>query len=212
MTTHDQAIANAARTFLETSPRYLVCPENWERMLGYLENSNLDPTAVASFQTAFGALNAEGKLKLKDVDPAPEPELTDADFERMSAEDFKRLVVLPEHQARQKEPVREVDPLAKKFWDANPDYRPSAYNAGVLIDWLFERQIEPTLENLNTALEQCEGRLEVSDAAVEALPADIYRKVVVEPEFRERQSKLPPPKPSERPFGVRSWSEWIHSR
>jgi hypothetical protein len=212
MTTNNQAIANAAKTFLETCPRYVVCPENWKRMLAYLENSNLNPTAVASFQTAFDALNAEGKLKLKDLDPVPQPELTEADFERMSAEDFKRLVVIPEHEARQKKTPRKVDPLAKEFWDAHKDCAPNAYNAGILVDWLFERQLEPTLENLNTAFEQCEGRLEVSDAVLESLPADVYRKVVVEPEFQERQSKLPPPKPTERPFGVRSWSEWIHLR
>ena len=53
--------------------------------------------------------------------------------------------------------------------------------------------------------------LELSDAAIEQMPSHLYKKYV-EQEFRERQSKQPQPKPSERPFGVRSWSEWVHNR
>jgi hypothetical protein len=191
------------------TPQYQLCPENSGQMIAYLqEHPELDVTEVSSYQQAFNALNSQGKIKLQEP-PRSEPE---PDLESMSAAEYKRRVVVPEWQSRQKpksEPSEEERTLKHLF--ESQGLAASAYNTKLVADFMNTRGLDYSVANLETAIEHLRGSLEVSDAVVERLPADVDRKVVVEPEFRERQSKQPTPK-RDRPFGVKSWSSYIHSR
>jgi hypothetical protein len=206
----DLAAKSAAVTFTELNPQYVICPENSALMLTEIQRlvdeKGADPCAVTTYQQAFSTLNAEGKLKLQEP-PRSEPE---PDLERMSAAEFKRRVVLPEWQSRQKkaEPPSEEHKTLQTLFESH-GLALSPYNLKLVTGFMNARGLEYSVANLETAIEHL--NLEVSDAVVESLPADVYRKVVVEPEFRERQSKEPTPQP-DRPFGVKSWSSYIHNR
>lgn len=206
----DLAAKSAAVVFTELTPQYVVCPENSVLMLTEIErlvNENGDdPCAVSTYLQAFSTLNAAGKLKLQDS-PRSEPE---PDLEHMSAAEYKRRVVVPEWQSRQKktEPPSEEQKTLQTLFESH-GLALSPYNLKLVTEFMNRRGLEYSVSNLETAIEHL--NLEVSDAVVESLPADVYRKVVVEPEFRERQSKEPTPQP-DRPFGVKSWSSYIHNR
>jgi hypothetical protein len=146
----NQAMKNAARAFTELHPEYITCPENLEPMMDYLvEHPDLDKTAVASYEEAFRA--TRDKLRLKNLPPL-EPTTTDADFERLSADEYKTRVVIPEFQKLNQS--GEPSPMDDAFWGAHTLIARSAYNPRLLFEWLTAQQLKPSLANLHTAYEQ----------------------------------------------------------
>jgi hypothetical protein len=132
----------------------------------------------------------------------------------MSAEEFKRAVVIPAFQKQKNKPKpSEIDVMLKDLFESR-GFRDSLKNRAAVNQYLRENNVvDFSLEDLSRAVETLGDclTLELSDKAIEEMPSHIYKKHV-EQEFRERQQKQPQPQPGERPFGVRSWSEWIHSK
>jgi hypothetical protein len=86
----------AALCFKELVPEYIVCPENWQLMLAELRKREEASCDVKSYLGAFTA--CRNKLKLRnpeEIEPV-EKLLTEADLEKMPAEEFRRRVVIPE--------------------------------------------------------------------------------------------------------------------
>ena len=174
-----------------------------------VEHPDLDKTAVASYEEAFRA--TRDKLRLKKLPPL-EPTTTDADFERLSADEYKTRVVIPEFQKLNQS--GEPSPMDDAFWGAHPLIARSAYNARLLFEWLTAQQLKPSLANLHTAYEQIasgwgNARLVLSERAIEEMPCSEYRGYV-EREFRKNHSNQTPQQ-SNKPLGV-SWSRWINER
>ncbi len=190
---------DAALAFMAAEPAFIAIPENSKAIVEYLENHpELPPIEIASYQQAFRACH--DRLRFE---------------HQMSAEEFKRAVVIPAWQKKQqdKPKLSEIDVTLKDLFESR-GFRDSLKNRAAVNQYLRENNVEDfSLENLSRAVETLGDclTLELSDAAIEQMPSDIYRKHI-EQEFRERQAKQPTPQPSERPFGVRSWSEWIHSK
>jgi hypothetical protein len=87
-------------------------------------------------------------------------------------------------------------------------------NRAAANQYMREHYLEDySFENLTHAIETLSDHLglELSKAAIEEMASHLYKKHV-EQGFKEWQAKQPEPKPSEGPFGVRSWSEWVHNK
>ena len=190
---------DAALRFMESEPAFIAIPENSKVVVQYLEDHpELEPTAISSYQQAFQA--CRDRLRLE---------------HNLSADEYRRVVVIPAWRKRQepKPQPSEIDLMLKELFESR-GFRDSLKNRAAVNQYLRENAVDDvSLEILSRAVETLGDclALELSDAAIEHMPSHIYRKVV-EQEFRERQQKQPQPQPSERPFGVRSWSEWIHSK
>jgi hypothetical protein len=193
---------DAALAFMAAEPAFIAIPENSPIIVEYFENHpELSPTEIAHYQQAFHA--CRDRLRFE---------------HQMSAQEYKTAVVLPIFQRRQQEKPQpsETDILLKEIFEAH-GFRDSLSNRAKVGRYMKDHNIDDFspnyLEHLGHAIETVSEYpgLEPSDAAIAVMPSDTYRKYV-EQEFRERQAKQPQPKPSERPFGVRSWSEWVHNR
>jgi hypothetical protein len=189
----------AALEFMAWKPEFIAIPENSKVIVQYLgSHPELDPTAVASYEQAFAA--CRDRLRFE---------------HQMSAEEFKHAVVIPAFQKKQQDRPQpsEVDLMLKDLFESR-GFADSLKNRAAVNQYLRENNVEDfSLEDLSRAVETLGDclTLELSDKAIEEMPSHIYKKHV-EQEFRERQQKQPQPQPGERPFGVRSWSEWIHSK
>jgi len=202
----DLAAKNAAQTFMELTPAYLPCPENLEAIIKWFKaHPSADPTEVRYFQSAFSELCAEGKLKM----PEPtEPQLTDADYKTMSADEFRKRIVEPQFAELKRKTKPEVDTFAGEFWAAHPDVAPSKKNSAILLNWLFHRDLTPTQGNLHTAYESTFGQMEPSDLAISRMSSDEFKKRIVDPEFQEIESKRPK-RERKFPIGVR-YTRFLH--
>jgi hypothetical protein len=202
----DIAAKNAAQTFAELTPAYLPCPENLEAIVKWFKaHPDADPTEVNSFQSAFSQLSAEGKLKM----PEPtEPELTDADYKTMSADEFRKRIVEPQFAEQKRKAKPDVDPFAGEFWAAHPDVAPSKKNSAILLNWLFRRDLAPTQGNLHVAYESTSSQMEPSDLAISRMSSDEFKRRIIDPEFREIESKRPKPE-RKFPMGVR-YTRYLH--
>ena len=199
----DLAFKNAAVAFTELHPEYIVCAENSAVIMQWLlENPDVDRSSVSAYQQAFEAVR--GSLRLREAEPVPEPPL---DPERMSSEDYKNLIVIPEFSQRNKP----LDPLVRDFFASHKHIRMCSHNWSTIIDWLYDRQLEPSQANLHTAAEACwvSPGLEVSDKYLDSLPSEELKKLA-EAEFREMHANDPAPQ-SIKPLGV-SWSRWKNER
>ena len=190
---------DAALAFMAAEPMFIAIPDNSKVIVDYLANHpDLDPTAISSYQQAFRICH--DRLRFE---------------HQMSADEFKKAVVIPawKRQHQQKVQPSKIDLTLKDLFESR-GFRDSLKNRAAVNQYLREQAVEDfSLENLAHAVESLGDCLvlELSDAAIEQMPSDTYKKHV-EREFRDRLAKLPEPQPSERPFGVRSWSEWIHSK
>jgi hypothetical protein len=190
---------DAALAFMAAEPAFIAIPENSKVIVEYLENHpELQPTEIVSYQQAFRA--CRDRLRFE---------------HQMSAEEFKQAVVIPACQKRQHDKPKpsEIDVMLKELFESH-GFRDSVKNRAAVNQYMRDHDVEDfSLSNLAKAVEALGDclALELSDAAIEQMPSHIYKKVV-EQEFLGRQQKQPQPQPSERPFGVRSWSEWIHSK
>jgi hypothetical protein len=186
----------AALEFMTRKPEFIAIPENSKVIVQYLEShSELDPTAVASYEQAFAAC----RYRLR--------------FEhQMSAEEFKTVVVIPAFQKKQQDRPQpsEVDLMLKDLFESR-GLADCVKNRAAINQYMREHAIDVSLESLAHAIESVSEYpgLEPSDAAIAAMPSHEYRKVV-EREFHERQSKRPPTT-SDKPWGV-NWSNWINNR
>ncbi|MFY9560298.1 MAG: hypothetical protein WAQ52_08710 [Terriglobales bacterium] len=99
--------------------------------------------------------------------------------------------------------------LCVGFFSAHPELPMIQEVWNILVDWIADHKLTVSRSNLETAFRVNQSKIEKT---IDSLPAAAYRERVVEPEFKRRKSAEPKPRESERPFGVRSWSEWIHSR
>jgi len=190
---------DAALEFMAQRPEFIAIPSNSKIIVEYLQNHpELEPTEINSYHQAFRACHDSLRFE-----------------HQMSAEEFKQAVVIPAWQKRQRDKPKpsEVDVMLKEIFESR-GFRDSVKNRAAVNQYLREQNIEDfSLEDLGRAVETLGDclTLELSEDAIERMPSHIYKKVV-EQEFRDRQAKQPQPQPSERPFGVRSWSEWIHSK
>jgi hypothetical protein len=196
--TRNKLAVDAALAFMAAEPAFIAIPQNSKVIVQYLESHpELDPTAVASYEQAFTACH--DRLRFE---------------HQMSAEEFKHAVVIPAFQKQKNKPKpSEIDVMLKDLFESR-GFRDSLKNRAAVNQYLRENNVEDfSLEDLSRAVETLGDclTLELSDKAIEEMPSHIYKKHV-EQEFRERQQKQPQPQPGERPFGVRSWSEWIHSK
>jgi hypothetical protein len=133
----------------------------------------------------------------------------------MSAEEYKRAVVIPAWKKKQQDKPQpsEIDLTLKELFESR-GFRDPVKNRAAVNQYVREHNLEDySLENLAHAIETLSDHLglELSEAAIEEMPSHLYKKHV-EQEFKGWQAKQPEPKPSERPFGVRSWSEWVHNK
>jgi len=189
---------DAALAFMAAEPAFIAIPTNSKVIVEYLESHpELEPIETASYHQAFR--ECHDRLRFE---------------HQMSAEEFKQAVVIPTFRKQQQKPQPSKSDLTLKDLFESRGFRDSVKNRAAVNQYLRENNVEDySLENLSRAVETLGNclALELSDAAIEHMPSHIYKKVV-EQEFRERQQKQPQPQPSERPFGVRSWSEWIHNK
>jgi hypothetical protein len=193
---------DAALAFMAAEPAFIAIPENSRIIVEYFENHpELSPTEIAHYQQAFHA--CRDRLRFE---------------HQMSASEYKNVVVIPAWKKKQQDKPQpnEIDLMLKELFEAR-GFRDSLSNRAKVGRYMKDRNIDEYspdyLENLGHAIETVSEYpgLEPSDAAIAAMPSHEYRKIV-EREFKERQAKQPQPKSSERPFGVRSWSEWVHNR
>jgi hypothetical protein len=186
----------AALEFMAWKPEFIAIPENSKVIVQYLgSHPELDPTAVASYEQAFAA--CRDRLRFE---------------HQMSAEEFKRAVVIPAFQKKQQHRPQpsEVDLMLKDLFESR-GFADSIKNRATLNQYMREHDLDYSLGNLGHAIETVSEHpgLEPSDAAIAVMPSHEYRKIV-EQEFRERESKRPP-KANEKPWGV-NWSSWINNR
>jgi hypothetical protein len=197
------ACRNAAVAFTELHPEFVVCPENSALILQWLvENPDADKSSVSAYEQAFEAMR--DSLRLREPEPTPEPA---PDPEKMDAETFKQTILIPEFSQRSKP----LDPLVGDFFKSHPHIRMCSRNWSTIIDWLYERQIEPSQANLHTAADACwiSSGLEVSDSYLDSLSSAELKRLA-EAEFRQMHANDPAPQ-SAKPIGV-SWSRWHHDR
>ena len=141
----------------------------------------------------------------------PEPterQLTEADYKTMSADEFRERIVEPQFAEQKRKAKPEIDPFAGEFWAAHPDVSPSKKNSAILLNWLFRRDLAPTQGNLHTAYESTSGQMEPSDLAISRMSSDEFKKRIVDPEFREIESKRPR-RERKFPIGVR-YTRYLH--
>jgi hypothetical protein len=193
---------DAALAFMAAEPTFIAIPDNSKVMVEYFENHpELQPTEITSYQQAFRA--CRDRLRFE---------------HQMSAAEFKQAVVITAWRKRQepKPQPSETDVMLKELFESH-GFRDSLSNRAKVGRYMKDHEIDnyspDYLENLGHAIETLSEYpgLEPSDAAIAAMPSHEYRKII-EREFKERQEKQPQPKSSERPLGVRSWSEWVHNR
>jgi hypothetical protein len=185
----------AALEFMGRKPEFIAIPENSKVIVAYLENHpELDPTAVASYEQAFAACRDSLRFE-----------------HQMSAEEFKRAVVIPAWQKAQIKPQpSDVDLFLKKLFEER-GFRDSVKNRAAVSEYMREHGLDYSEENLARVIQTLSEYpdLEPSDAAIAAMPSHEYKKIV-EREFKEHQAKHPPTT-SGKPFGV-NWSNWINGR
>jgi hypothetical protein len=92
-------------------------------------------------------------------------------------------------------------------------FRDSVKNRAAVSEYMREHGLDYSEENLARVIQTLSEYpgLEPSDDAIEKMPSSEYKRIV-EKQFREWQAEQPQPNKSERPFGIRSYSDWLHSR
>ena len=60
--TEEEAVKQTAALWRDKHPKFRQCPENGAAMVQYMLDHNLDPTVYKSYDIAFKALKAEGKI------------------------------------------------------------------------------------------------------------------------------------------------------
>jgi len=185
----------AALEFMSRKPEFIPLPQNSKTIVAYLENHpELDPTAVASYEQAFAACRDSLRFE-----------------HQMSAEEFKHAVVIPAWQKAQIKPQpSETDVMLKELFESR-GFSDCVKNRATLNQYMREHNLDYSMENLGHAIETVSeyAGLELSDAAIAAMPSHEHRKIV-EREFKEQQAKHPPTT-SGKPWGV-NWSNWINGR
>jgi hypothetical protein len=187
----------AALEFMARKPEFIALPQNSKVIVAYLESHpELDPTAVGSYEQAFAACRDSLRFE-----------------HQMSAEEFKRAVVIPAWQKRQQDKPKpsEIDVMLKEIFESR-GFADCLSNRAKVDRYMKDHNIDDySLENLGHAIETLSEYpgLEPSEAAIAAMSSREYRKIV-EREFRENEAKRPS-KAIDKPWGV-NWSSWINNR
>jgi len=187
----------AALEFMAAEPAFIATEENSAVIVEYLQQHfELDPCDIRSYHHAFAACRSRLRLE-----------------HQMSSEEYRRSVVVPAWRKQQQKPQpSDVDLFLKKLFEER-GFRDSVKNRAAVSEYMREHDLDYSEENLGRVLQTLSEYpgLEPSDDAIEKMPSSEYRKIL-EKQFREWQAEQPQPKPSQRPFGIRSYSDWLHSQ
>jgi hypothetical protein len=187
----------AALAFMTAEPAFVAIPENSKVIVEYLESHpELNPVEMNSYQQAFRA--CRDRLRFE---------------HQMTSSEFLKAVVVPAWRKQQQKPrPSDVDVFLKRLFEGR-GIGDSTRNRALVSQYMREHNLDYSEENLTRVIETLSEYpgLEPSDDAIEKMPSSEYKKIV-EKQFREWQAEQPQPKPSERPFGIRSYSDWLHSR
>lgn len=193
---------DAALEFMKSEPAFVPTSDNSKVIVEYFESHpEISPMTVSSYRQAFAA--CRDRLRFE---------------HQMSALEYRNAVVIPAWRKQQQEKPQpnEIDLMLKEVFEAH-GFRDSLSNRAKVGRYMKDHDIDDYspdyLEHLGHAIETVSEHpgLEPSDAAIASMTSHEYRKIV-EREFKERQANHAQPRPSDRPFGVRSWSEWVHNR
>jgi len=210
----------AAQVFLELTPEYIVCPENAKilekEIVKLVDREGFDPADVATYRKAFCRVADQLKLnEIREQKPLEEfsgeelSKLSTAEKDRLSTPLTKRLADFEFQQSRLKPEVTQEQQWARaEFEDADAAYSPA--NCRIVTDWLKSNGLALTPQNIRVAIIQVGEQLAPSEAYLNSLSADRYRKEVVEPEFRKQRASERKPE-SKLPFGIKSYADWLHS-
>jgi len=112
---------DAAVAFMDSEPAFIALPENSKVIVEYLQNHpELEPTEIASYQQAFRACH--DRLRFE---------------HQMSADEFKRAVVIPAWQKRQQDKPKpsEIDVTLKELFESH-GFRDSLKNRAAVNQYL----------------------------------------------------------------------------
>ena len=204
---------NAAKVFLEQHPSYIACPENCRVLMAeiqkLIDEEQVDSGNVATYEKAF--LRCWQDLKLREAAKPKSPEemtmeeiaaLSPAEQDRLPGPILRRFANWELQQRMRKPVLTEVDAILKTLFENN-GFADSIRNRATVGKWMDERGLMYSGENLTRAIEACEAGLEPSEAAIESMSGDEYKKRIVDPKFHEWQAKQTKPEPSCIPLGVR---------
>ncbi|HET9406036.1 MAG TPA: hypothetical protein VFO39_02250 [Candidatus Sulfotelmatobacter sp.] len=100
------------------------------------------------------------------------------------------------------------------FFDRHPKIAREPANFMIAMEWVVDNNLEPTDTNLDLAFEQCRDQFEPafpSDEEIDKMSSKEL-KPHIERQFRKRQAAQPKRESSPIPFGIKSYSDWLHSR
>jgi hypothetical protein len=209
----------AAKVFLERHPSYVVGSHNADLMskaiLRLVDSEGADPANVSTYERAFQDCLQELELR----EPEQPKSVEEMTAEELSALPPEKQDRLPSHlllkvanfdlNKRWKKPeASEHSQFLKETFESE-GFAFSPANAKIINDWIEQRGLGFTSANLRLALADCEDKLELSEKVLNEMPADEYRKTVIEREFNQRQ-KEQPKREQRQPWGVK-YTEWLHN-
>lgn len=175
-----KAVAEA-NAFAQANPGYVSCPENAEAITNWLLRYNLSPVR-ANFQRAYEKLKAANvlvEIPLPPPVPAPEPVVpTVPEPVVPSVEEIEELPPTPPAPVETPKPVSRVPVALNRSNTDETGVAPTSSGSDIVYE---------VVVNAKTG----EKRRFVGLAAVDAMPADEYRRrVMTDPNFTKKVEKL----------------------
>jgi len=136
--------------------------------------------------------------------------LSPAEQERLPDHILRKLANFELAQRRQKPTLDEHSATLKQIFE-ELDVAFSPGNTKIVAEWMNSRELGFSPANIRMAILDNESRLEPSEQVIQSMSAEEYKKAVLDPKLRAARAAQPKPG-SKVPFGVQSYSSWIHSR
>lgn len=95
------------------------------------------------------------------------------------------------------------------FFQGHPDLPKLPEVWDPIADYIFDRKLTPTLANFEFAYQAVHKEVEL---AINRIPSDEWKRRVVIPAFKARQAAQPKPTESRVPWGVKSYTSWLHDQ
>lgn len=212
---------SAAKAFLERCPSYIVCQKNAKIMekeiLRLVDEQDADPGSISTYEQAFQ--NCFQELELREPEPRKSVEemtgaelakLSPTEQEKLSGDLLRKLANYELAQRKQKPVLDEYGAALKQMFE-ELDVAFSPANTKIINEWMDSRQLGYSPANIRLAIIDNESRLEPSEQAIEQMSSDEYREQVLKPKLQASQAAQKKVE-SRVPFGVQSYSGWLHNQ
>lgn len=184
----NQKIAQQVDMFLQSTPDYYVCKENWDTIYNWMTRYELDPI-FANFKMAYERLSNAGILLTEDgtlptVLPAQEPVVVTEDPDTFVVNPTP--VVLPDIQNQVVPPAAPVQRIATSLHNGNTmNTTPVPPPVGSDFSYTAPERRD------NKGNLVAPAKIYYGLKAIDAMPADEYRdRFNREPGFKERAEKI----------------------